>query len=65
MPFHVLQHFEHVAEVWDQAKQEVLSDRHQALQEKVALQHQLLKAQDKRAEIIRQEEQERMVQVRQ
>jgi hypothetical protein len=59
----VLQHYEHVAEVWGQARQEVLSERHQQLQEKLQLQQQLVKAQERLSNIIRQEQIDRLAQV--
>eukprot|EP00916_Digyalum_oweni_P006334 GHVL01010915.1.p1 GENE.GHVL01010915.1~~GHVL01010915.1.p1 ORF type:complete len:291 (+),score=50.69 GHVL01010915.1:119-991(+) len=57
--------FEHVAEVWDQARSEVLSERHSQLQEKVQLQHKLLKAQERQAEERRLRQEQRELQKRQ
>ncbi|CAL1531356.1 unnamed protein product, partial [Lymnaea stagnalis] len=53
-----------VADVWDQAKAEVLQERHDQLLQKLALQHSLVKAQDRRAALIRQDEEEAKVKKR-
>ena len=58
-----VQRFEHVAEVWDQARAEVLSERHSQLQEKLLLQQQLVRAQDRRAEQLRQQQEQQLLQV--
>ncbi|KAK3769718.1 hypothetical protein RRG08_004967 [Elysia crispata] len=44
---------EWVADTWDQARAEILQERHQILNRKLVLQHALVKAQDRRAELRR------------
>ncbi|XP_076447477.1 uncharacterized protein LOC143284569 isoform X2 [Babylonia areolata] len=49
---------EHVADVWDQARAEVLSERHGRLQERVTLQQRLVRAHDAHAAQLRELRQE-------
>ncbi|GFR72689.1 hypothetical protein ElyMa_003847800 [Elysia marginata] len=44
---------EWVADTWDQARAEILQERHEILNRKLVLQHALVKAQDRRAELRR------------
>ena len=52
------QRLEGVADRWDVVKAEARLDRTELLQRKVALQHQLIQAQDTRARLRRQEEED-------
>ncbi|GFO01922.1 hypothetical protein PoB_002842700 [Plakobranchus ocellatus] len=55
---------EWVADTWDQAKAEILHERHEILNRKLVLQHALVRAQDRRAELRRHSEHEAEEKVR-